>query len=1654
MRSDGGRFSASAWRPCSPRDWFPPRPSPTPRTISLRPPPIEFSETVDDTDLQGSPDSGATGTEAPEVEPDQSEEPEGVASSPDEREDSTADNAEAAESPSTFSSLISYVASAFSDIAASSAAESEASPNSQAAAQAAAPAGAFTLADDYTVWGVDGDIVSPSDFSYDATAKTITVNTDERFAVQNTDQTKVETDDDAGRIANPSDICFVVPAGRKALMVLEGVGIKGTQPIDIEVGAELTLVLGDGTKNTLESTDLLKPALHCPTGSTLLIDDEVLNFDSKGTHIVPSGGELPRDCTLENGTKVSKGDPLSKLESSNPGELYATTQPYGDAAAIGGKGMNWYSNVGPIGEPAGNMTFDGGTVIASAASQEDAYYNGGAAIGGGACGSGTGPDEWITINGGRVTANGAAHGAGIGGGVYSCSGNIRINGGFVKSNGGIHSSGFGGGCSPHDSSSFQLILTGGTLIPTGTSTPGINAVDAGAPNLQAVITGASIGNASGAAGFRFSGTAKNDKGEPVRMVEVDLTADVGENAYKLSRWQLLVDGKPYDYGAPAEFDKGHLYLWLPDKIVQESEVTVDFTYVNTDKLDAAGNPTEITPLPLFRPPGTATDGKLRRYENFVLPDSYLDRLTKYYDGEPFDTYAISKDKPLPTLEEIGKDPATGKPLYRELTDGDAVTYKYQLFDKRPDGGAEPVPAGPEVDTGGDMPRDAGVMKFTMTSTEYSNTDGFKESYWGHRATGWCEIKPTTSKVAGVRAAWEDGQAGSVAEDARQRLTVSATISKGDAAPDGSPNGGACRAPRGYIQLYVDGKAVGDPVKMVFAGDVGEDGAPVAASAVNAREVPDGAGSHTEFEFAFTPADKDFLVPDATGDNRHTVSVRYLPPASGDGAPRNYLESASPADDPSVPEADVEVKPVDPNPSVALSPDPDAAPDAPEPTLTMDPAPKPTAPGDHPTGDPIYPGDKTYTGAVETVYDLPSEDDPHPGRVLLKIETDSSGSIRVESADGDVFDADFLRGEDGEPVRDADGAYTLVIDPTAVGRGDLHVVQTANGAYTGTHWDIAVTVKPNPGIAPVPAVSKSVENLTHPQGPTQPGDRLRYTVTGSNSAEGSLWTDVVLTDALPKCLELDASTLHLENAWEGIDGAPSAGDGKTEGTWALSAPGADGRRTLSVGAGAVAGGSSAVLTFECTVSEPDFASASEGDLDLANTAEADGTRPDPADPDNPMPDPDDPGKPLPVAPSPTGPVTPPGGDKVAPSDPDVRVSKAVENITSPGAKMTKVGDTLRYEIVLENRGPASSCLLGAVVSDPLPAGIEPVAGTIRMALADGTDVAVPDSAYDAGSRTVAVTAGDLWGGQRVTLTFDATVGEAALGTDAANVAFAHGTVPSEEPGDGSQPQNPEPGKPAPVPPADDDPVASSDPAVPPVVVGDDPEEGDLSISKEAENLTRSDGTTRVGDTVRYTIVLRNEGPSTSWMDAAIRDDVPEGLEPIAGSIKIALPDGTELDVPDEAYDHRTRVLAVAAGSLHGGQAVTLAFDALVTEAALTADIGNTALAYGQPPSEWDPDGEHPEPGSPFTPGEGWEEYGRTREVIESPATYPPGVTGDGGVLPAEGPVDDSATIAKTRLAQTGDALGRLAGTLAGAAAGSLLVAGALALATRRRARAPR
>ncbi|MCR2028142.1 hypothetical protein [Adlercreutzia muris] len=1455
-------------------------------------------------------------------------------------------------------------------------------------------------------WGIDGDTAEAGDFSYNSTADQVTVLTPKHLVAQNKN------------MGSSCTTSILIPDGTDARIVLNGVSIStSSSAISVEPGASLHLVLADGTLNSLFASRNGAAGLRCTTRGKLVIDDTVPN-----SGIVPENGEVSVDATLDDGkTRVKRGDPLSVLASDNPGTLdvSSTMSSNLDGACIGGGHS----------EAGGAITIEGGRILAKKPVTD---VGGSAGIGGGSFGDGTSIDEWITINGGYIETQGGYHAAGIGGGVRNGSagtrcGNIRINGGYVKATGGECSGGFGQGCCASTrADGYQIILTGGTLIPSA------GTCDMGQTGVKITITGGSIGNGGDVADFRFLGgngaEAYNGAGEPIEMIQVDLRSDVGENTYKITDWQLLVDGEPYDYGAPAEFDKGNLYLWLPKIVKQDSEVTVKLTYLDTDHLDKDGNPTPVTPLPLFRPsdsslpPGVTNDGKLRRYADFTLDADYLASLDKYYDGKGASMF------PLPLHTPDGRD----------LTEADKITFKYQHLDSAGN------PVGAETGDGSDV----GTMKFTAISTQYSNdTEGkFSESYWGHRATGQFTIWPIASQVSGIAAEWvDDGDPGDVAHPSDQVLKVSATIG---AAPtvDGRPGSEAtkptCQAPRGQVQIYVDGKPVGAPVDLVYAGDPDAEGNPIPEGdpRVTAKKVDNGRGGSTAlFSLARAASASDFLVPTQGQQGRHEIALRFLPPSAAQadaGQPANYLASAAPDADETVPRVEVAIDPIDPNPTVTPEPDPDCAdPDAPEPEVSTGPG-QPADPG----ADPGKPGDKVFRGEIVTTWGEPSEADPHPGRVLLKVDTPSSGPVSVTDASGNVFEADFLRGEDGNPVRGEDGSYTLVLDPTAVGRGELTFRQEPNGAYTGSTWVYDVTVKPEPKIAPAPALAKRAENLTHPNGPTQPGDRIRYTIEASNGAAGSLWTNVVVTDPLPASLELDEGSVRLDNPRGGIADmaltradATAAGD---VGRFSLSAPGAGGRSVLSVPAGDIGGGANATVTFECTVrGELDFSDPAA--VDLGNVASSTGTRPDPENPDGP-----DVG---PVAPPDTDPSTPPGGGTVAPADPDVRVSKSVENLTAPGAKVTHLGDRLRYTVTLENAGAADSCLMAAAVSDPLPAGIEPVPGTLRLSVDGGESIAVPDAAYDRASRTIAVTVGDLWGGHAAVLTFECTVGEAALEQNTANIAHAHGEVPSESPG--SRPEDPDPGKPA-EPPAGE-PEASSPPASPAPVVPGDPAEDDVAIAKTAENLTRDDDATHVGDTVRYRIALSNSGPGTGWMDAVIRDDVPEGLEPVSGSIRLTLPDGSEVAVDDAAYDPATRILAVAVGHLYGGQEAALVFDALVTGAAVGADIGNVAVGLGTPPSAWDPDGERPGPGAPFDPPGGWDDYERTHPRVESDPTYPPGADASGGVLPGDEGGKRRTTIAH-RLAQTGDALAAAALLPAALA----LAAGAALLASRRRQRASR
>lgn len=199
----------------------------------------------------------------------------------------------------------------------------------QTTAAATPGPGAFELGG-FTIWGVDSDTVTAKDFAYDETAKTLTVNTDKHFALRTSDQALSDKEDEnvhtiVGAHTNPTSTRLLIPAGREAHITLAGVGIRAestidtNSAIDIAKGATCHLVLADGTHNSLVSFAANGSGIHNPTGASLTIDDSVANKDQKGNAIVPEDGFVPADTVLANGTRITKGDPLTVMDSEDRG---------------------------------------------------------------------------------------------------------------------------------------------------------------------------------------------------------------------------------------------------------------------------------------------------------------------------------------------------------------------------------------------------------------------------------------------------------------------------------------------------------------------------------------------------------------------------------------------------------------------------------------------------------------------------------------------------------------------------------------------------------------------------------------------------------------------------------------------------------------------------------------------------------------------------------------------------------------------------------------------------------------------------------------------------------------------------------------------------------------------------------------------------------------------------------------------------------------------------------------------------------------------------------------------------------------------------------------------------------------------------------------
>lgn len=488
--------------------------------------------------------------------------------------------------------------------------------------------------------------------------------------------------------------------------------------------------------------------------------------------------------------------------------------------------------------------------------------HGGAAIGGGVSGSGT----LTIINGGRVIAQSSFHGAGIGAGIgykkvsgpsvksdalnspsvpvtvggdacmATVGGDIRINGGYVEAKGGGHGNAIGASCSLNQSSNTDHIIkvTGGTLemespsLKAG-STAAPATYDIGGKGGHVIITGGSV-KVNGSSKFQGydggSGLAYNthdvdtwddiEKNHPdtadllpasdqVFMLTCDLKGGPdGVTDNGIVSFKLRLGDEPYPYGAPAEFNDGKLYLWLPKWVkTQQKEVAIDLV------VDKDG---EAVDLGTFYIPGDKlSGGKVKRYRTFEIPEDYP--LSKDYDGLPYNPLTLGEGS-----EIVYMDPETGS--VETLDDPTRATFRYRMLGE---GGDE----GTWLDADAfAMPTDACTFDVEVTSTEYAETYPFSNSFWGHRATGTAEIRKVPADVMELRAVWLDAEGRQLADvygdelrarAATLRLVADVTSGKydeqdsaGDGAGAGDPmlTANTCASPLGSVSVMMGDTAVG------------------------------------------------------------------------------------------------------------------------------------------------------------------------------------------------------------------------------------------------------------------------------------------------------------------------------------------------------------------------------------------------------------------------------------------------------------------------------------------------------------------------------------------------------------------------------------------------------------------------------------------------------------------------------------------------------------------------------------------------------------------------------------------------------------------------------------------------------------------------------
>jgi uncharacterized repeat protein (TIGR01451 family) len=344
----------------------------------------------------------------------------------------------------------------------------------------------------------------------------------------------------------------------------------------------------------------------------------------------------------------------------------------------------------------------------------------------------------------------------------------------------------------------------------------------------------------------------------------------------------------------------------------------------------------------------------------------------------------------------------------------------------------------------------------------------------------------------------------------------------------------------------------------------------------------------------------------------------------------------------------------------------------------------------------YEGDRGLTGDSATLDGKPLSDRVTPANNFFNSAISAGGQNITDKTPDYVnqlgFDAKLI-GIDGFLANGATSANIAL--RTSSDQYLPHVITFATDLY-----------------APVIRANKTVVDLTHPDGPTRAGDRLRYTVRFANEGLEAA-ANFVATDTPPPNTTYVAGSLRISGATAPTD---MAGDDQGEFDAASNAV----RFFLGSGAGpgrggtvatAGAAGSTAEISFEVRVDDNLTA-----EHQITNVAQATFIAPTL-------------GKELTALSSETLVSATPGPTRAEPADLDLMQSETV----APAAFGL---DTVDDHVTIENKGPGDAT--DVVLHDTVPPGATIASATVDQGscTVSGTDVTCVIAHLDAGGSAVA------------------------------------------------------------------------------------------------------------------------------------------------------------------------------------------------------------------------------------------------------------------------------------------------------------------------------